>query len=128
MKGGHEHDENADIEQYLREFQPRAVRRLEFERTASRMKWRRLAAAAVVLLALGTSVWLAQLNSGKAHTSTQEETQGAHGQQGELNNLQLTRLALDDEEKFNEVLAERSRRILPPMNGERNSLRLLAKE
>jgi len=125
-----EHDrDKSDIEQYLREFQPRAVRKLGLERTASRMDWQRLAAAAVVLLALGASVWLAQLSSTKVHNGTQQQgLQSDQGQQRELNNLQLTRLALDDEAKFDEVLAEQSRRVLPDMKGERSTLQVLAKE
>jgi hypothetical protein len=129
VKQEHEQDQDKDIEQYLREFQPRAVRKLELERAASRTDWRQLAAAAVVLLALGTSIWFAHVSPTKVHEHTQPQVlPGDHGQQRELNNLQLTRLALDDKEKFDEVLAEQSRRVLPDMKGERSALRILAKE
>jgi hypothetical protein len=129
VKHEHDQEQNKDIEQYLREFQLRAVRKLELERTASGPDWQRLAVAAVVLLALGTSVWLAQLSSTKVHNGTQQQgLQGNQGQQRELNNVQLTWLALDDEEKFDEVLSEQSRRVLPDLQGERSTLRVLAKE
>jgi hypothetical protein len=129
VKQEHEQDRDKDIEQYLREFQPRAVRKLELERSASRTDWRRLAAAAVVLLALGTSIWFVHVSRTKVHEGTLPQVlQGDQGRQRELNNLQLTRLALDDKEQFDEALAARSRRVLPDMKDERSALRILAKE
>jgi hypothetical protein len=129
VKDEQDQDRNKDIEQYLREFQPRAVRQLELERTVSRMDWRRLAAAAVVLLALGTCIWFTRVTATKVHERPQQQgAQDDQNQQRELNTLQLTRLALDDEGKFDELLVEQSRRILPDMRGERSTLRVLAKQ
>jgi hypothetical protein len=123
----HQHDQ--EMEQYLRGFQPRAVRSLKMDRPAEENHWRRLAAAAVVLFAVGTSVWYAQVNWPKVRENTRPQAvQGNWVQQRKLNNLQLTRLALTDQEKFNEVLAEQSRESLPNLRGERSTLGALARE
>jgi hypothetical protein len=131
------HEPEQDMEKYLREFQPRAVRALETERTTehrvahevARFDWRRLAAAAVMLFALGTSVWFAHRKSAEVQEAARP--QGAVGNQirrQELNNWQLTRLALSDKEKFDEVLTEQSRESLPNLRGEKSTLRVLAQE
>src|SRR5258706_13730380 len=52
-------DENDEqFENYLREFEPRGPRALEPKRQPALDSWRRLAAAAGVMIALGTSLWL----------------------------------------------------------------------
>jgi len=131
------HEPEQDMEKYLREFQPRAVRALETERASEprvahevvRFDWRRLAAAAVMLFALGTSVWFAHRKFAEVQEAMRQ--QGAFGNQirrQELNSWQLTRLALSDKEKFDEVLTEQSRESLPNLQGEKSTLRVLAQE
>jgi hypothetical protein len=123
----HQHDQ--EMEQYLRGFQPRAVRSLKMDRPAEENRWRRLAAAAVVLLALGTSVRYAHVNWPNVQKNTRPQAvQGNWVQQSKLNNLQLTRLALADQEEFDEALSEQSRRVLPNLEGEQSMLRVLAQE
>ena len=122
-----EHDQ--EMEQYLRSFQPRAVHPLKMDRPAEENQWRRLAAAAVMLLAVGTSVWYAQVNWPKVRENTRPQAvQSNRVQQRKLNSLQLTRLALTDQEKFNELLAEQSRMVLPNLKSEQSMLRVLAQE
>jgi hypothetical protein len=131
------HEPEQDMEKYLREFQPRAVRALEAERAieprvayeVARFDWRRLAAAAVMLFALGTSIWFAHRKSAGVQEAAQQQG-GLRNQirRQELNNWQLTRLALSDKEKFDEVLTEQSRESLPNLRGEKSALWVLAQE
>jgi hypothetical protein len=129
MKHEPDRELQQEMEKYLREFQPRAVRALETERSDAQFDWRRLAAAAVMLFALGTSVWFAHMNPAEVQQARQRQgTPGNQIRQPELNNWQLTRLALSDKEKFDEVLTEQSRESLPNLRGEKSTLRVLAQE
>jgi hypothetical protein len=132
------HQPEQDMEKYLSEFRPRAVRALETERAndnevvvpkVARFDWQRLAAAAVLFAALGTSVWYAQVKTDHAtQTADQQQVQTERPPRRDLSSVQLTRLALSDKEKFDEVLTERSRESLPNLRGERSTLRILAQE
>jgi len=48
--------------------------------------------------------------------------------QRNLNAIALTRLALEDNELFEALLADKSRTVLPNFEGENSTLRVLAKE
>jgi hypothetical protein len=127
------HEPEQDIEKYLNDFRPRAVRGLETNRVndyrVARFDWQRLAAAAVLTAALGTSIWFARLRPDQAtQIADRQQVQTEHAPQRDLSNLQLTRLALTDNEKFDEVLAEQSRSSLPNLRGERSTLRVLAQD
>ena len=131
------HEPEQDIEKYLNEFQPRAVRALGTERAndsgvtdmVARFDWQRLAAAAVLFAALGTSVWYARVKPDRpTETADRQQVHTERVPQRDLSNLQLTQLALADNEKFDEVLAEQSRESLPNLRGERSTLRILAQE
>jgi hypothetical protein len=127
------HEPEQDMEKYLSEFRPRAVRALESELAngyrVARFDWQRLAAAAVLFAALGTSVWYAQVKPDHAtQTAGRQQVQTERTPLKDLSSVQLTRLALADSEKFDEVLAEQSRESLPNLRGERSTLRILAQE
>ena len=131
------HEPEQDMEKYLSEFWPRAVRELGTERAdkntneskVARFDWQRLAAAAALFVALGTSIWFTH---GKPDYSTQagdrQRAQTERTARRDLSSVQLTRLALADNEKFDEVLAQQSRVSLPNLRGERSTLRILAQE
>ena len=131
------HQPEQDTEKYPSEFQPRAVRALETEHAADngvvykveRFDWQRLAAAAALFAALGASIWYAQVKTDHAtQTADRQQVQTERTPQRDLSSVQLTRLALEDREKFDEVLTEQSRESLPNLRGERSTLRILAQE
>jgi hypothetical protein len=123
-----EHDE--DLERYLRTFQPRAVRPLVV-RSQPQSQWlRRLAVAAVAVLAGGVSLWYAQRHIAKppGQVTAQAVRSLVVPSQTHLNSPALTNLALDDSEAFEALLARESGSVLPRMQDEHSALRVLAKE
>lgn len=124
------HDEQ--FEKYLGEFQPRRPRALPEAAAFQRVWVRRLAAAAVIAMALGTSLWSLRVRmdlNGK--TSVREETIAATDTKPFLQKLslvELTQMALKDPERLDAELSEASRRMLPGFRGSESTLRVLAKE
>jgi|SRR5579862_650000 len=122
------HDE--ETERYLRQFRPRAIRPLALAPKAGKMLLRSLAFAAAVTLFAAATVWF-------AHRETMRRTETARLQSAIANNtgvqryvttVELTRLALNDNEKLDEILAEESRQALPAVQGKQSTLRVLAKD
>jgi hypothetical protein len=112
------------FENYLREFEPRRPRALEPKRQSAADSWRRLAAAAGVMIALGTSLWLV-LHS--------PERQGFRTVSGDkvgirLSIVPLTKLAQTDLTQLDAELATASRRVLPDFRGEESTLQVLARK
>jgi hypothetical protein len=129
--------ENDDLEQYLREFQPRSIRRLVVPNQAalpSRARvedpWlRALTMAAMVVLAGSFALWY-----GARQTGTPPESAAIQGTRpGEMrparriSTVALTKLALEDSEAFDVLLARESQTMFPGMQGSRSALRVLAK-
>jgi hypothetical protein len=119
------------FEDYLREFTPRAPGALPVQGAAGRESWRRWAAAAGLLLAVGTSLWLATRH-GTEVTRKLRIDQGpivetvpvaAH-----LTLWRLNQAAQAEPTRFDAQLAEESRAVLPDFRGEASTLRVLAKE
>jgi len=121
------HDE--EVERYLAEFKPRRVRALEVP--GNKRVWPlRLVAAAVIFLVGGSSLWyLRQETQGvKDALSRRHVLPTTAKRASNLNAIALTKLALEDNEHFEALLADRSQTALPSFQGENSSLRVLAKE
>jgi hypothetical protein len=120
------------FEEFLSEFQPRRPRALP-DRLVPKTTWtRRLAAAAVVTLALGASLWIVRGKRGSGEGQIVSVKAVAVPDRipmaQELPVIALTQMALHDPEQFDAALAEASRRMLPDFRGRDSTLRVLAKE
>lgn len=110
--------DNRKLERYLEEFRPRAVRDLKVSEGA-RSLWRPgLAAAAVVVCCVAGGYW-------QIHRTRVVVPKAMHRKS---QNLVLTRVGLQDREKLDAFLFEQSRNVLPSFQGEKSTLRVLAKE
>jgi hypothetical protein len=119
------------FENFLREFKPPNPRALP-DTNVGVPSWRRLAAAAAVLIASGSAVWLV---SRAARPRSLGIADGASGLQRTgaapvppLGLLQLTHLALTDPNRFDAALSEASRAELPDLRRSDCALQALAKE
>jgi hypothetical protein len=122
--------DDTELEKYLGEFQPRAVRPLETSwRTAAPWKGR-LAAAALVLLSVSGGLWYARHDRNKPRAAVKLATvRGeARVEERRANSILLTKLALEDPKRFEEQLEAESRDVLPDLRGQQSTLRVLAKE
>jgi hypothetical protein len=124
------HDEH--FEKYLSEFQPRQPRALP-EPALDRQVWpRRLAAAAAIAIALGSSVWFAGKKSEQGGRELVAKSPAAVPQRESeprpLSLLPLTQLAFENPAQLDVELARASRRELPDFRGSGSTLRVLAKE
>ncbi len=119
-----------DLEKYLGEFQPRAVRPLETSRPTAMFWLGRLAAAALVLLSVGGGLWYVQHESKMPRVGLKLATPRieARVKETRFNPVLLTKLALDDPKRFEEQLEVESRHVLPDLQGQQSTLRVLAKE
>ena len=117
------------LERYLSEFQPCAVRPLEVARPAAqpRLKW--LAIAAMALVCAGGGFWYWR------HARTVETTLGERPVRndvrvatGRLSTFSLTKLGLENKSEFEAQLDAESRQVLPSFQGEQSTLHTLAKE
>ncbi|HKV26231.1 MAG TPA: hypothetical protein VJN93_16665 [Candidatus Acidoferrum sp.] len=125
-------NENQDrFENFLREFEPRRPRPLE-RRAAHRLPVWRLAAAAVILLAMGAGFWSVHRKKNlEVAQSPREKTlvlPATETSNPEPLLLPLTELALNDPEQLDAELAKASRKLLPNFRKGESTLRVLAKE
>lgn len=122
---------NEEMERYLKQFKPRAIRPLP-DSTTFALWTRRSAAAAVLVLAGGLSFWLMHRGTKVAPSlliASEAQPSGAGTNENEpVNTLQLTKLALQDDRKFDAVLSTASRKVLPRLQGNQSTLRILAGE
>src|SRR5690349_2027240 len=109
------------FENYLREFEPRRPRALESKTRAIPKSWSRLAAAAGVMIALGTSLWLV-LHSPARQTPQTVKVDTAEPERAPLSVIPLTKLAATDPAQLDAELAAASRRVLPDFRGDRKSV------
>lgn len=122
------HDE--EVERCLSEFQPRAVRALKVSARTGSVWPLWLVAASAIILVGGVLFWHLRQetkNAKDAAAMQQVLSSTALGQRN-LNAIALTRLALEDNELFEALLADKSRTVLPNFEGENSTLRVLAKE
>jgi hypothetical protein len=117
-----------ELEKYLSEFRPLAVRRLERPRPAIAPWTKRLAVAAIVLICGSAGLWHAHHghSSSSLATAPTIQIEVAVGT-GRSNTFALTKLALEDEAQFEARLAAESRKVLPSFQG-KSTLQVLSKE
>ena len=119
-----------ETERYLREFQPRAIQPFAVGPTEQNLLSRRFAVVALLVFFAGAGLWF-------AHRETARSKEAANVRSAKKNVTQerrypsvlaLTRLALEDNNKLESLLAEQSRRVLPAFQGKQGTLRVLAKD
>lgn len=125
-------DEGCKFEAFLREFKPRRPRALPAAEDAWH-SWARLAAAATLILALGTaSLWVGMRHSHTRNNDRQQamaSTPGAAAiEHPPMSTLALTQAALDKSPEFDKEMDSRAQRDLPSFNGKESMLGVLAKE
>lgn len=136
---------NPDDEQfegYLKTFRPVDPPPLQGRRNLVNPR-RSSAMAAAIAVGLAAAVLLAILlfrirgrspsTQGSAQitehvSSSHDSLPDANLKGPEIGTPALTRLAFDDTQAFNRLMTEKLRTQLPPMTGERSTLRVLAKE
>ena len=118
-----------ELERYLGEFLPRAVRPLEVRRPTLPVWLQPMAAAAVVLVCAGSAVWFSQKTTSSSTVLPVQMDQPdlTEGQQ-KPNLFTLTRLALEDDREFQNELEKESRAELPSFESRESGLRILARE
>jgi hypothetical protein len=119
-----------EMEQYLKEFRPRAIRRLAIEAPSPHYWPRRVAGAAAILLVAGLSIWLSRRGTVMVPEAAREQQTQVSAMFGEnrMNPFLMTRLALEDKRAFDAMLTENSRRVLPSLQGQESMLRVLASD
>ncbi len=127
-KGVAMHDE--EVERCLAEFQPRAVRALNVSAQTGSVWSLWLVAASAIILVGGVSFWhlRQETKDAKDAASMQQVLSSTALGQSNLNAIALTRLALEDDEHYEALLADKSRTVLPSFEGENSTLRVLTKE
>ena len=119
-----------EFEEVLRGFEPQRPRALPPGVVPSDA-WRRLAAAAVVLVAIGGSMWMvvrATRTTTARRPIAMKSDDRNHAPAGRLvSSTQLTRAALENEQQFNALMDELAARTLPCCEGPTSSLAALAK-
>lgn len=108
------------FESFLREFQPRRPRALPVAIRAGTLWMPRLAAAVVLLAAVGATFLTL---SRKASSPSAADKEGSN-----FSRAALTRLALEDPAHLDAVLDSSPRSELPRFDGEDSALRVLTKE
>lgn len=120
---------DVEFEQYLSEFRPRGMARLKGRSIRRPMRWLRLAAA-LLLIGIGTVgfyMWRHEKNASVKENVLIQQSKPS-GKVASQTAAELTRLALDDDARFERVLAEQSRSSLPNLRGDQSTLRILANE
>lgn len=123
--------DDEELERYLSEFRPRAVRALELPQPAAQAWIRPLAFAAVLLICAGGGLWYVRHGASiPSPAPTTTHTTGAENFAGTRrpNPFSLTKLALENDGRFEAQLDAESRLVLPGFQGEQSSLRIFAKE
>ena len=119
-----------EMERYLNEFRPRAIRPLEIEAPSPRYWLRPLAGAAAIVLIAGLSIRLSRRETVIVPKAAREQQTQVRTRFGEkrMNPFLMTRLALEDHQAFDAILTEDSRRVLPGLQGQESMLRVLASD
>jgi hypothetical protein len=119
-------EDDRELEKYLSNFRPRDVRPLDLTLVTRTVWLKRLAAAAVVLLAVGAWLWYG--GQEQERTKIMEPQKEAPAVVWKANTIVLTKLALEDPNRFEERLDEESRRVLPDLRGQQSTLCVFAND
>ncbi len=121
-----------DFEDYLREFRPRQPRALPEVPVENTSQWQRFAAAAILAIACGSSVWFAasRYKQSPAQISSQPTTQSLAFPVTacSYSRAELQRLALEDPAKFDAALFDAAQNSLPSFTQPSSLLSILAKD
>jgi hypothetical protein len=125
-------DDNRKFEAFLREFKPRRPRPLP-QAESTRRSWPRVAAAAALILVVGgASLWIGRRHIQTSHTNGQSPALSVAGASSNLrqpmSTIALTRAALEGSPDFDREMNDMSRRSLPRFDRADSMLRVLAKE
>jgi hypothetical protein len=123
-------DNDRHLEQYLAEFQPRSVRKLDAYPQPAFIQLRRLAAVAIFTLSAGIGLWLAhRLPAPVPQVAVvQPQDSPALPPHRKLSTVALTKLALENSHEFDLYLLHESRNVLPGLKGENSTLHVLITE
>ncbi len=124
-------EKHEQFENFLREFQLRRPRALPAPQTDSAVWKRRLAAAAIVAIATGSSLWFISrpFDPHREESVVKLPTSRAKNTAAQpLALLPLTRLALEDPSRLDAALTEASRNVLTDLRRDDSTLRALAKD
>jgi hypothetical protein len=119
-----------ETERYLKEFRPLAIRTLEVAPQSWKLVWRRLTVGAAVAVCAGGLFWFArrEIRLSREAASVQAPEVSVTSERQYRTTLALTTLALADNERFETLLTEESRKSLPSFQGEQSTLKVLAKD
>lgn len=115
-----------DLEKYLGEFRPREVRPLQIPSAAGN-RLKRWTVAAMLLICLGGVLWYGKRMKPRVPPSEEIKFVDSHATLDRPNVFALTKLASEDEQKFDAELDVESRSVLPSFQGANSTLSILAK-
>lgn len=114
-----------ELENYLREFRPKAVRPLQIPQGTGYIRLKALALAAALLLCIGGALRPEKRGTSRIALVQQFDTAPPIAR---LSSAALTRLALESDADFQAQLSAESRQVLPRLQGAQSTLAILAKE
>ena len=123
-------NDDKHLENYLAQFQPRPIRPLHVPPQSKSFFFQRLAAAAILTLGIGLSLWQVYPLKSPAPDLVQvpPEQSSTLPPPKKLSAVELTKLALENNHDFDLYLLQQSRDVLPSLQGESSTLRVLATE
>jgi hypothetical protein len=121
-----------DFENYLREFRPRQPRAMPDAPVENAWQWQRLAAAALLAITCGSSVWFtaSRYHQSPTQISSQPTTRNLASPLAArtYSRAELRRLAVEDPAKFDAALFAAAQNSLPRFTEPSSLLRVLAQD
>ena len=125
-------EQDERFENYLREFQPLRPRPLWATYPTGTGYFRRLAAAAVIVIILGTSLFVLKRHRAPRQIESVRQDIAVESARKPVPSasslLSMRRLALEDPARFDAALNDASQHLLPSFESSASTLRVLAKE
>ena len=125
---------NDKFEDFLKEFEPKPPRALPFElivdeKSAAGTQWKRLAAAAVIVLVCGGSLWngLKEVSSVSRYEASEKFAISKKAETQKKSAFEWTKAALEGA-TFEGAVEKEVGKTLPRLDGPDSTLRVLAKE